>query len=322
LTRRFSQIDLPSRFARWAPAWVIQVNVGVLAGAAAMFLRAMLDLLVVGIAPFALLFPALLIATLLAGWQAGAVTALLGGVAAWFFLFEPYRTLAFPGWHNLISLGLYLLSSAIVIAVADAYRRSARALENERTQQALLINELNHRVKNTLATVQSMAAMTLGRDPSGDQARAFEGRLFALSRAHDVLTRGSWERVDLAELVAQALGPFAAEGRIDPEGPNLALGPQQALALSMALHELATNAAKYGALSGPAGRVSIRWSLDGGRLDFHWTESGGPTVKPPTRRGFGSRLLETGLARELDGDVRLAFEPTGLVCSIAMRVPG
>jgi two-component sensor histidine kinase len=320
LTRRFSQIDLPSRFAHWAPAWVIQVNVGLLAWAAAIFLRAMLDLVIVGVAPFALLFPALLIATLLAGGLAGVCTTVLGGLAAWFFLFEPTRTLAFPGWNNVVSLGLYLVSAAVVIAVADAYRRSARALEAERAQQALLINELNHRVKNTLATVQSMAAMTMGRDPSGDQARAFEGRLFALSRAHDVLTRGAWERADLAEVVKEAIGPFADGGRIIAQGPTVTLSPQQALALSMALHELGTNASKYGSLSAPSGQVAIDWSLNGEGLDFRWTESGGPPVAPPTRRGFGSRLLETALARELDGDVRLTFDPAGLSCRLTMRV--
>ncbi|HEY8380638.1 MAG TPA: sensor histidine kinase, partial [Microvirga sp.] len=189
--------------------------------------------------------------------------------------------------------------------------------------QRLLINELNHRVKNTLATVQSIATQTLRNAGSVGEAReAFESRLMALSRAHDVLTRENWDGADLTEIVEQAVSPYAASGeeRLHVRGPRVRLSPRRALALAMGLQELATNAAKYGALSRHGGAVRINWSVDGGsdgpRLALGWEESGGPPVTPPTRKGFGSRLIERSLAQDLDATVRIDFAPTGLVCSI------
>jgi PAS domain S-box-containing protein len=194
--------------------------------------------------------------------------------------------------------------------------------------QTLLIHELNHRVKNTLATVQSIAAQTLRNAPTMEQAReAFEGRLLALSRAHDVLTRENWEGAGLREIVEQALAPYASrrEGRLQLAGRDVRLAPRMALALAMALQELATNAVKYGALSGDIGEIEIAWKLDrrdGARvLRLRWQEKGGPPVAPPQRRGFGSRLIERSLAQDLDGEVRMEFAPGGVVCTIDAPVP-
>nr|WP_282571770.1 PAS domain S-box protein [Roseomonas acroporae] len=192
-------------------------------------------------------------------------------------------------------------------------------------QLRLLINELNHRVKNTLATVQSVAAQTLRNAESTTQAREdFEQRLMALARAHDVLTRENWEGARLHDVIAQALDPYRHMGvgaeRLQVEGPELVLPPRIALALAMAFHELATNAAKYGALSAAEGQVRIVWTLrrEGGQthLRLRWIESGGPPVQPPRRRGFGSRLIERGLARDLGGAVRTEFALEGVRCSI------
>jgi PAS domain S-box-containing protein len=188
----------------------------------------------------------------------------------------------------------------------------------------LLINELNHRVKNTLATVQSIATQTLRNVLTADQARRdIEARLIALSRAHDVLTRENWEGASLREIAAQALAPYrsAGEARLLVAGPDVRLSPRMALALAMAFQELATNAVKYGALSNETGRVRIAWRIgrgEGGRLalSLRWEESGGPPVQAPARRGFGSRLIEQGLARDLDGTVSIGFEPEGVVCTI------
>lgn len=184
--------------------------------------------------------------------------------------------------------------------------------------QRLLLNELNHRVKNTLATVQSMARQSLRGDSVSAQAReSFEGRLAALSAAHNVLTERNWESASIAQLAAVSTAPYDPEGtRVTAEGPPVHLEPKIAVALSLALHELATNAAKYGALSTPEGRAAVRWALAQPRLTLTWTESGGPPVTPPTRTGFGARLLERGLAAELGGTVRLDFRPEGLVCTI------
>jgi PAS domain S-box-containing protein len=197
--------------------------------------------------------------------------------------------------------------------------------------QRLLINELNHRVKNTLATVQSIAAQSFrevatAQDPgAAAYARAaFEARIFALARAHDVLTRESWEGAGLAEIAEGAVAPYRTSEGADPFlllGSDLRIAPRVALSLSMALHELCTNAVKYGALSQAGGRVRIIWrtraDAEGEEaLDLRWEERGGPPVRPPTRRGFGSRLLERGIARELGGAVAITYDPTGVVCAI------
>jgi PAS domain S-box-containing protein len=190
-------------------------------------------------------------------------------------------------------------------------------------QRQLLINELNHRVKNTLATVQSIALQTLRGAPTAAEAsRALTDRLIALSKAHDVLTRESWEGAELRQVIEGALGAHAGENRIVLEGPSVWLPPAPALSLSLALHELATNAAKYGALSTLNGVVSIRWERGAAAgkplLRLVWTESGGPAVAPPTRQGFGSRLIERSLSAELDASVRLAYPPEGATCTIEL----
>ena len=189
--------------------------------------------------------------------------------------------------------------------------------EAERHQR-LLINELNHRVKNTLAIVQAIARQSFrpGVSPR-DSVEAFEGRLAALTAAHDVLTRQNWEAAPIASIVAGAVAPHhAGDGRLTAEGPATWLEPKTAVALGLAMHELATNAVKYGALSNASGRVDVRWTLAEQRLALTWRESGGPSVAPPTRRGFGVRLLEQGLSEELRGRVRLEFLPEGLLCSV------
>ncbi|UTP39642.1 GAF domain-containing protein [Phenylobacterium sp. LH3H17] len=211
---------------------------------------------------------------------------------------------------------------ALVAAVVDQGWQALERLRGE-ARLRLLVNELNHRVKNTLATVQSIASHTLRGAISPQDVRAdFEARILSLSRAHDVLTRRTWEGADLDEIAAATLEPFAGRGetRVLRQGPEVAVSPREALAISMALHELATNAAKYGALSTADGQVSIAWDLLRGarsrRLRLTWTETGGPPVAPPPRRGFGTRLIERGLARELNGSAHVAFPPEGVVCTV------
>lgn len=187
--------------------------------------------------------------------------------------------------------------------------------------QRLLVNELNHRVKNTLATVQSIVSQTMRSATSPAEAgKALEGRLIALARAHDVLTRESWASADLVELLSEALAPFVefGEGRVTLDGPPVRLPPRMALALAMAVQELATNATKYGAFRDAAGRVDVIWKFDrsNARLHLEWRETGGPIVEVPKRRGFGSRMIERALAQELQGEVRLEFKPEGVVCIV------
>jgi len=188
--------------------------------------------------------------------------------------------------------------------------------------QRLLVNELNHRVKNTLATVQSVAGQTLRNATDLLGARdSLTTRLLALARAHDLLTRESWDGAELRDVVASLIASHGDAERFAVQGPAFRLAPKAALSLSMALHELMTNAAKYGALSNDAGRVALTWAskktAETERLDLRWEEFDGPSVTTPSRQGFGSRLITGGLARELGGDVRLEYPSTGVVCTIS-----
>jgi two-component system CheB/CheR fusion protein len=190
----------------------------------------------------------------------------------------------------------------------------------------LMLDELNHRVKNTLATVQAIAQQTLAKSRSLDEFRiAFNARLMALSMTHNLLAADAWTGARLHDIVAAELAPYLREDepghdRARIEGEELLLTPKVALALSMAIHELATNASKYGALSSPSGQVTVRWRTrdEQGqrRLNLQWIESGGPPVVPPTRRGFGTRLITEGLTFELDGEATLDYAETGLSCVI------
>jgi PAS domain S-box-containing protein len=185
-------------------------------------------------------------------------------------------------------------------------------------QRTLLINELNHRVKNTLATVQSLAMQTLREDVQNKEALAlFNSRLAALSRAHDILTHENWKGAQLRQIVDQSVAPFRTTDRIDVGGPDARVTPKQALALSIALHELGTNAMKYGALSDQGGRITLAWSVDHGALHMSWRESGGPPVTPPTRSGFGTRLIERSLSNDLGGEARILYLPAGVVAQMS-----
>jgi PAS domain S-box-containing protein len=191
----------------------------------------------------------------------------------------------------------------------------------------LLIEELNHRVKNTLATVMSIINQTFRRSSDAKEIRdAIEARVFALSRSHDLLNSRDWKNTGLHDIVDAALEPFEVSngdvGRIVIEGENINVPPRVTLALGIALHELATNAVKYGALSNETGSVSITWALEDNYLNLRWQEKNGPLVNPPSRKGFGSQVIERGLALELQGMVNLDFLPEGVVCRISMPAEG
>jgi PAS domain S-box-containing protein len=191
----------------------------------------------------------------------------------------------------------------------------------------ILVRELNHRVKNTLAIVTAIASQTHVNSTSPATFRqSFESRLLALARAHDLLIHGNWSGSDLESVVRTTIDPHIGQvNRFRIEGPLIALNPASALTFSLAVHELCTNAVKYGALSKPDGHVAISWrSTDNGEgrhLQLRWVEEGGPLVGVPTRKGFGSSLIEKALARELAGVVQLLYEPSGVVCTIDAPMP-
>ncbi|WP_177218369.1 sensor histidine kinase [Caulobacter sp. UNC279MFTsu5.1] len=198
--------------------------------------------------------------------------------------------------------------------------REAQELRAHQRQQ-LMINELNHRVKNSLFTVQSLARQSLGRPADTPGLPAFNERIMALARAHDLLTRSVWEGADLQEILEETLEPYL--DRTILAGPSVALTPNAALALSMVFHELGTNAGKYGALSLPGGMVTVVWHVDPGaphRLTLHWEERGGPPVSPPARKGFGSRLIAATLKSDLAGEARIDYRPSGLVCVLTLSL--
>jgi two-component system CheB/CheR fusion protein len=191
------------------------------------------------------------------------------------------------------------------------------ALVRAERRQAMLMQELNHRVKNTLAVVQGLLRLTFtARD---ERAIAFEERLIALSQAHAILMRESWERASLRELIGDIGSKLHVGDRIVLDGPEVELQPAAVVPYALAFHELATNALKHGALSTPAGRVEVTWRrrpAEGGGDTIHllWRERGGPRVSAPEREGFGSRLLRRAVATELGAPVDLRWEPAGLVC--------
>lgn len=209
---------------------------------------------------------------------------------------------------------------ATSVDVTERREAEQRAEQHRR----LLLDELNHRVKNTLATVQSIARQTLRMaETPADFIAGFSARLMALARAHDLLTRREWQAVSLSDLVRRTVAPYGIS-RIAISGEAFDLPPNTAVVLNMVLHELATNAAKYGALSKDEGVLDIKWTIDRTlgaepRLSLDWTERGGPTPTR-TRTGFGTRLIERSLAAELGGAATLDFNPEGLRCSMQLFV--
>jgi two-component sensor histidine kinase len=211
---------------------------------------------------------------------------------------------------------LQVMARATAAALDSALMHASLVETLERRK--FLMAELDHRCKNTLATVQSIADQTLRRSPSPQHfVDAFNGRLGALSKAHELLTRESWGPTGLREILGQALEPFERldDGRITVTGPDILLAPETAVAAQMTFHELAVNAVRHGALSGEAGRLAVRWSVDRSQpqrsLEFTWTESGGPAPSDDRPSGFGSRLIGQGIARELNGRAEMTFTPEG-----------
>jgi PAS domain S-box-containing protein len=432
---------------RYAPAPAVQFGVGVVLAVAALAVRGMIQALTPGVVPFALLFPAILVATGLAGWKAGVVALLTGGLFCWYFLFSPTGTWAVDP-AEVASLALYVISGVLVIAAAAVYRSTALALRDseerldlatsaakvgvwewrldtgemicsdemrriygfsldhtmtyqmvraathpddapftlpqthraidptvreevpyefrilrpngevrwvfvmgravfepgkdgpvatryvgaiqditarkaDEERMRLLAREVDHRANNLLTVVQGTVALSQAADAPGLKT-VITGRVNALARAHQLLAKARWEGADLRRLVEEELLPFSLgdEARVHVSGSPIALAPAAAQAVAMALHELATNAAKYGALSMPEGRVDVQWSCDPlGALTLCWREAGGPRVSKPRTRGLGTTLLARALSGPIGGETRLDWRPEGLVCELVLPMP-
>jgi two-component sensor histidine kinase len=215
-----------------------------------------------------------------------------------------------------------LLEQAAIDAKALLAQAGIEAAERETADrlQKLILEELHHRIKNTLATVSAIASQSLRTATSIEHGQhAIESRLLALGRAHDLLLQARWSSASLARIVHGATEPYDSEGenKFSIEGPDFKVTSGAVIALAMTLNELCTNATKFGALSVPAGRIQIAWTVDPNheRLHLAWTETGGPAIRAPTRRSFGTRLIET-LGKQLHGKVELTYAPTGFVYTL------
>jgi two-component sensor histidine kinase len=235
------------------------------------------------------------------------------------------ETLTAPLWRQLMltaAIGTVLLLIGLAFAV-----RLATRLARAEAMHSLMVDELNHRVKNTLQTVQSIAAQTFRHAKDiPDALQKFDGRVVAMGRANELLSEERWRNADMVDLVDSALEPFRAKDRqrVHASGPNLPIAPQCAVMISMMLHELATNAAKYGALSNDTGEVFVDWRVfgegSGQRVQLSWRETGGPSVATPERKGFGTALIQRGLTAQLGGKADLEFAPGGLRCTLECPV--
>jgi two-component sensor histidine kinase len=262
---------------------------------------------------FAAFYPAVLFSTYIGGLRVGIYAAILGMITAW-LAFIPHPISA----GNVIKVLAYVSACALIIWGAELCRRLRKRVEDEEKFRKLAIEELAHRLKNKVATVQSIISFQLRDEP---QVRdAILRRLTALAATDDLVIAAQGAGAQLRDILAAELKPYEVS-RMAMAGPDCLLSPKLALTMALLIHELATNAAKYGALSSATGALTIGWTLAGTRLNLEWREIGGPPVVRPDHRGFGSRLFLRALD-QFNGKVEADFAPTGLVCKLGVDLPG
>jgi len=267
--------------------------------------------------PFLTYFPALTLAALFLGWRWAALVALASAMVANRLLRDEPLLLWGSGSEAALA-GLFVLSCAGLVWIGEVARRTVRALEAAKARETLLNQELLHRAKNLLTTVNAMAVLTARHSDPEDFVEALTGRMQALERATELLSVDEKVHCDVHALVEAALAPFRAGDNFTVEGPPCELPRDACVPLSLALHELATNAHKYGALSVPEGRVALLWTIgegEGALLRLAWREEGGPAVVKPERVGMGTALLKQ--QRGLD-QVELKYLPGGVECAISV----
>lgn len=271
--------------------------------------------------PFVTFFPAIMLAAIFLGWRFATITAIAAAIIGNRLFRGHPGVLLYGDAADFMMLGLYALSCAIMIVSGETLRRSFRKLELYAQNQETLSGELRHRIRNTLQIVQSFAEITARFSPPGEFLPAFSARISALSIATDRLADGLSQEYNLKDVIEDAIRPFRNDGQFEVHGPECALSRELCVTLMLALHELCTNALKYGALSVPSGRILIGWSRASadpdGTMEFRWKEVGGPPVERPVRRGMGSILLET--QSEL-GLSLMDFCPDGLECKMNLRI--
>ena len=300
---------------------LLDIGVGLLAAEAAVLIRFSVHL-PPDILPFLLVIIAVCLVTVAAGLLGGVTTMIVGGVLTWYYLLSPGGSWQVEDQDKYALLG-YFSVTGVILATSQLYRLSEQkrqqvALEmavQEAQHQRLFSREMSHRLKNAMAIVQAMATQTFKQDTP--EVTKFEGRLGALASAHNLLNEHVKQpTASVREVVETAVLPFSEGGdRFRLSGPDLHLRDQQVVSLTLALHELATNAVKYGALQGASGTISIEWAEEGGKLRLEWKEHDGPPVSLPSTKGFGTRLLER---TAMGADVQ--YEPDGLRCTITQQI--
>ena len=261
---------------------------------------------------FAAYYPAVLFATYIGGARVGSFATILASAIGWWAFIPPsYTFFPISSGQQTRVLG-FLVASALIIWGADHYRNLMRRLEDEEKFRKLAVEELAHRLKNKLATIQAIIGFQLREEP---QTRdAILTCLNALSATDDLIMSAQGQGAALRDILSAEFAPYDMS-RISMRGPECVLSPKFALMMALLVHELATNAAKYGAFSNSTGSLSIEWALSGGRLNIEWLESGGPSDRPPSHRGFGTRLFLRALD-QFNGRVEASFAPSGFLCTL------
>jgi two-component sensor histidine kinase len=305
--------------------WV-RLALGLVAAAGSLLFRYALVPVLGDSEPFVPLFPLLLFATLIGGAWAGGACLIGGLIGAWYLFMGPPDSFELAP-HELGGLISALLGGGVMVVLCVALRRLIAETTAAAEYERVVAREFAHRMRNTLTLVLAISRRTFTPDRPIEAARHdFEARVIALSAAHAALLDARGEDAQLQEIVTRTLAPFGyapGDARFAIGGPAVHLAPRAATALALALHELSTNATKYGALSAPGGRVELRWrlaGLDRRDLRLSWRESGGPPVSQPERRGFGASMIESNLAQALGGTAMLDFAPEGVRAEIAARL--
>jgi two-component sensor histidine kinase len=281
--------------------------------AAATLARYALASVISAVIPFALYYPAILVATLVAGPAAGAVASLLGGIIVWATIALPSFGLTLDTTSRVVTIVVYAISSGVIVWVAESHRRAVRHLDETEQKRLLLLRELEHRNRNTLAVTQAIISQSLRENR--EDAEKINARIRALAATNELVVRSDDQTADLKDILLAELKPYG-EKRVVVQGGAVTLAPDLARSLALIFHELATNAAKYGALSAPDGRLSVFWANDGATIKITWAERDGPAVAPPTKRGFGLYFVER-ILDSAEGKVATEFRPDGLVCQIS-----
>jgi len=299
------------------PGSAAAYSFAILCVATATLMRLVVDLIAPSATAFATFYPAVLVATLVGGVAAGSFAALMSGLVAWWAFLPPRFEWSLLTTSQTVSLCLFVGASTLMIWVSEQYRIVMRRLDEEESYRKVVVDELGHRVKNKLATIYAILRHELrGHDGIWDSV---SGRLRALSVADDFLVNSNGKGVELRHILEMELEPYGS-GRTFLQGEPILLYAKIPTVLALIFHELATNAAKYGSLSSSEGRLSISWRNSGDHVAIDWVESGGPPVSPPSKRSFGSKLIERSLGG-FGGAASLEFAAGGVTCRIQLPKP-